>query len=313
MILLLCAAAFTGSMVLFGAKTEEIVYPLIICAVLAAGFMTADFLSERRRHGETEGIKTGEAAAISSLPEPDSIYEEDLTRIIGLLQDETAEMAGRYDSRYRDTVDYYTAWAHQIKTPIASMRLMLENEDIKESRRLSAELTRIERYADMVLTYIKTEHDANDLVLREHELSAIVKAAVRSFSAEFIDRGIRVDVRVPDRTIVTDDKWLIFVLEQLISNALKYSDGGTVSLYTEGDTLCVRDEGAGIAPEDLPRIFEKGYTGYNGRTWKKATGLGLYLAKKLCGDLGIGITASSEPGEGTVMMLDLSQRAVSGE
>ena len=305
---LLCAAAFIITFLLYDADKRAVIYPACICLALGAAFLAWDFVSVKRRHDDIMNIKSAAAAVLSELPAGTTIYEEDLKRIIGLLREEISDIKSRDELKYRDTVDYYTVWVHQIKTPIAAMRLQLENDDALNARRLSSELTRIERYVDMVLTYVKVEHDESDLVFREHELSEIVKKAVRSFAPEFIDRKISVELDVPEKTVITDDKWLLFVLEQLISNALKYTKSGTVRIYLKDDVLCIEDQGEGIAPEDLPRIFDKGFTGYNGRTYRKATGLGLYLCKRLCGDLGIGISAESEQGRGTVMMLDLSQR-----
>ena len=131
---------------------------------------------------------------------------------------------------------------------------------------------------------------------------------MKRFSAEFIGRKIRLDYEPADYTLVTDEKWLGFVLEQLLSNALKYTRAGSVRIFLQNGTLCIADTGIGIAPEDLPRIFEKGYTGLNGRADRKATGLGLYLCRRVCENLGIGLRAESAPGTGTTVFLDLSQR-----
>ena len=129
----------------------------------------------------------------------------------------------------------------------------------------------------MVLMYLRLDSDSSDYVIKEHEIGSIVKAAVKKFSGEFISRKISLDMTEIDGTVITDDKWLSFVIEQVISNALKYTPKGTISIYMEEPKiLCIKDSGIGIAPEDLPRIFEKGYTGYNGRVDKKASGIGLY-------------------------------------
>ena len=146
-----------------------------------------------------------------------------------------------------------------------------------------------------------------DYVFRVCRIDPIVRGAVRKFAGQFIRRGISLDYTPMDKSLVTDEKWLSFVVEQLLSNALKYTRQGSVSIYMEGDTLCIRDTGIGIAPEDLPRIFDRGYTGCNGRTDKKATGLGLYLCRRICQNLGHPITAQSTPGAGTLMKLDLTQ------
>ena len=188
------------------------------------------------------------------------------------------------------------------------MRLTLQNEDTPLSRRLTGELGRVERYVEMVLAYVRLDGEATDYVLREYELDPLLRAAVKKFSGEFIDRRLALDLQPTHMRVLTDEKWLSFVLEQLISNALKYTPSGKISLYAAGEnTLCIADTGIGIAPEDLPRIFEPGYTGLNGRTDKRASGLGLYLCRRVCRSLGHGISVQSRPGEGTAVLLDLSR------
>ena len=137
-----------------------------------------------------------------------------------------------------------------------------------------------------------------------------MRSAVKKFSTQFIRRRINLVYEPLGKKVVTDEKWLSFVVEQVLSNALKYTPSGTVGIYMEEPTtLCISDTGIGIAPEDLPRIFEKGYTGYNGRTDKKASGLGLYLCRRICNNLGHTISASSAAGEGTVIRICLAQRS----
>ena len=193
------------------------------------------------------------------------------------------------------------------------MRLTLQNEDSPLSRRLTAELGRVDRYVEMVLAYLRLDSAATDYVLREYDLDPILRSAVKKFSGEFIDRRLALDLRPTGLRVLTDEKWLSFVLEQLLSNALKYTPEGKISVYGEGQTLCITDTGMGIAPEDLPRVFEPGYTGLNGRQDKHASGLGLYLCRRVCRNLGHGIALESEPGRGTTVRLDLSRRGLRAE
>ena len=140
--------------------------------------------------------------------------------------------------------------------------------------------------------------------------SSLLRQAVRKFARMFILKKITLDFRETGRTVLTDGKWLSFVVEQVLSNALKYTpEGGSITIDAEAPaTLCIRDTGIGITAEDLPRIFDRGYTGRNGRTYRQASGIGLYLCRRICRDLGHTITASSAAGEGTVLRLDLSRR-----
>lgn len=213
-------------------------------------------------------------------------------------------------ARHREMVDYYTAWVHQIKTPIAAMRLTLQLDDTPNGRKLMSQLLRIEQYVDMVLMYLRLDEGASDYVIRSCDVDEVIRQSLRKFAGEFIDRRLTLHYAPVGLTAVTDEKWLGFVVEQVLSNALKYTpEGGSITIDAEEPaTLCIRDTGIGIAPEDLPRIFDRGYTGRNGRTHRQASGIGLYLCRRICRDLGHTITAASAVGEGTVIRLDLSRR-----
>ena len=150
-------------------------------------------------------------------------------------------------------LDYYTLWAHQIKTPIASMRLSLQQEDTPKARQLLQELSRAEQYVGMVMVYLRLTDGGSDFVLRTCDLDAIVRQAVRRFAGEFITRKLKLCYEPLNAACVTDEKWLLFVVEQVLSNALKYTREGSITITMEHPkTLVIRDTGIGIAPEDLP-------------------------------------------------------------
>jgi len=289
-------------------------YPMALCALLGMGILGLEFRRTRKAHGQVEKARRLPAALIYELPQPGSIAERDYREIIEALQQEISELETVYSARLRDRMDYYTLWAHQIKTPISAMKLILQQEDSPAMRQLSSELNRIEQYADMVMTFLRLEDGESDYVFRSHSLDAMIRQSVRRFSTEFIGRKIRLAYEGVEGEIVTDEKWFCFVLEQLLSNALKYTREGSITISkTDGDVLCIADTGMGIAPENLPRIFEKGYTGYNGRIDRRASGIGLYLCKRVCEKLGIGISAESKPGEGTRMYLHIAQKQIRAE
>lgn len=170
------------------------------------------------------------------------------------------------------------------------------------------ELGRVEQYVDMALTYLRLEEGGSDYVIRTCAVDDVVRAAVRRFAGEFIDRRIALDYTPVEWETVTDGKWLTFVVEQLLSNALKYTgQDGTVRIYREGDDLCIRDSGMGIAPEDLPRVFDMGYTGQNGRLDRRSSGIGLYLCRRICRNLRHEIRIESVPGVGTTVRLTLGR------
>ena len=289
-------------------------YPVALCLVIGLIAIVLDYRKTARHHRALSAIQSMTDAITLPLPGPEGILEEDYQQIVRLMCDEMRQRAGDAGRKYQEAIDYYTVWAHQIKTPIASMRLHLQNEDSPLSRQLSSDLTRIEQYADMVLTFLRLDSDSTDYVIRAYDLDAIVRQAVRKFSGDFIARKLKLIYEPMDAKIITDEKWLSFVVEQVLSNALKYTPSGSIRIYMEAPkTLCIQDTGIGIAPEDLPRIFEKGYTGYNGRSDSKASGIGLYLCKRICQNLGHSISAASVPGEGTVVRIDLYQKELETE
>ena len=155
----------------------------------------------------------------------------------------------------------------------------------------------------MVLQYLRLNSNVNDFVLQEYGLDNIIRQAVRKYAPMFIRKKLTLHYEPLQRKVVTDEKWLVFVLEQILSNAIKYTSSGDIFIYMENGCLVVKDTGIGILPEDLPRIFDKGYTGYNGRSDKKASGIGLYLVKKILGKLGHKVLVESVPGEGTPVKL----------
>jgi signal transduction histidine kinase len=186
------------------------------------------------------------------------------------------------------------------------MRMTLQGEDTEENRDLLAELFRIEQYVDMVLSYIRLGSSQTDFVFAWYDLDSIIRQAIHKYASQFVRRRIRLVYEPVEVQVLTDEKWLLFILEQLLSNAIKYTPQGTVTITVSPEKiLTVSDTGIGIAPEDLPRIFEKGFTGYNGRADKKATGLGLYLCRQTADILGIRVSAQSEPGRGSTFSLDL--------
>ena len=310
----LCAVLFAATFLFYRFPLKAVLYPTVLCLVLLAGFAAADIVRTRKKHAELERIKCFDAKLADSFPEADGVLEADYQEIIHLMREQHERAEQRTEQGLREMMDYYTVWVHQIKTPIASMRLALQNEDTAESRQLQSELGRIERYVEMVLTFLRLGADSTDYVIKEHELDDIVRGAVKKLAGDFINKKIKLEYTELNEKVLTDEKWLSFVVGQVLSNALKYTSEGTVSIYTESPkTLCIRDTGIGIAADDLPRIFENGYTGYNGRSDKKASGIGLYLCRRVCDKLGHGISAESRAGEGTVIRIALDKKKLEVE
>lgn len=247
------------------------------------------------------------------LPEPGGAVEAGYRSLLDELAAEAAKRQAENDRRFREMTDYYTIWAHQIKTPIAAMELMLQQGEA-EPAALREQLQRVEQYVEMALGYLRLDSETSDYVLGTYDLDGIVRPAVKKFASQFIRRSIGLSYGPLGTQVLTDEKWLRFVIEQVLSNALKYTPAGSVTIAMEADkTLVVRDTGIGIRAEDLPRVFEKGYTGFNGRTEHASTGIGLYLCRRVCDALGHTISITSAPGEGTTVRIGLDRARLEAE
>ncbi|MDE5945697.1 MAG: sensor histidine kinase, partial [Oscillospiraceae bacterium] len=194
----------------------------------------------------------------------------------------------------------------RIKTPISIMQMILKSDDTDTNRELLAELFRIEQYSEMALNYLRLNSSSSDFVIRKYNLDNIIKQAVHRYAPQFIRRKIKLIYSAVDAEIITDEKWLLFIIEQILSNAIKYTLKGYVEIKYSDEVLTITDTGIGIPEEDIPRIFEKGFTGLGGRKYKKATGLGLYLCKKSADKLGHKISIKSDVGKGTEVSIDFN-------
>lgn len=297
----ICSAVFY----LYGLPLESVGYAFVLCFSLGLALFAVGYVQFLRRHRELERLLVQVREKVLPLPPPGGLLEEDYQALCQALASERAALALEDRNRIQDMTDYYTLWAHQIKTPIAAMGLLLQEEPHPE---LEGELLKIEQYVEMVLGYLRLGSESTDYVFRDCGLDALVRQAVREYARLFILKKISLDFQETGKTVLTDEKWLSFVIEQLLSNAVKYTpEGGRVRIYGDGDTLVIADSGIGIQPEDLPRVFEKGFTGFNGREDKKFTGIGLCLCRQVMDRLNHDISIASRPGQGTLVRLDLSR------
>ena len=303
-----CCLIFTVSFALYGLPLGAVLYPAALCAAAGGIILLLSLRKSRAVCQELSLMQHHPADLPDELPAAQSPQEQAYQALLLALHADRQKLKSNMNARYHDMTEYYTVWAHQIKTPIAAIRLALQNEDTPLSRRLTGEVGRVEQYVQMALTYLRLGSDSSDYVIRSCALDDIVRPAVRRFAGEFIQRKIQLNYQMLNYTVITDEKWLGFVVEQVLSNALKYTPQGSVSIYMEPEgVLCIRDTGIGIAPEDLPRVFERGYTGYNGRSHRKASGLGLYLCREILTRLGHSVSAESQVDHGTTIRIDLRQ------
>ncbi len=305
---LFCALSGVLIFWLYGLPGEAIAYLLCLCCIGTSFWAVLSFVRFWRKHKILRKMEEAIFVTAEDLPETTTLIEEDYQHLIQRLVRENRQRQAAADSMLEDLTSYYTLWVHQIKTPIAAMDLLLQAGPDR-AMEMEIELQKIAQYVDMVLQYLRLDSTAKDLVLQRCQLDAVVRQTVRKYAKLFILKKIQLVFQETKWEVLSDEKWLCFLLEQLLSNALKYTpEGGKISIFLDGETnLVIADTGIGIAPEDLPRVFEKGFTGNNGRMDKKATGIGLYLCRRVTNLLGHTISIASEPGVGTQVRLGLGR------
>ena len=304
--LVLTISIFALVFSMYDIKLEAILYASMLCLTAGLLFEGVHLISYLRRHTEQQKRLQGLPISYTELLPPRTLAEQDLQAMVQKLGEQYTAVTTDWQRQQKESLDYYSAWVHQIKTPISSMKMILQQEDTEENHLLSAELFRIEQYTEMALQYLRLDSKTNDFVFQQYDLDSIIRQAIRKYAPQFILRKIRLIYEPVSMTILTDEKWMLFLLEQLLSNAIKYTPHGSVTIsVTPEKVLQVADTGIGIAPEDLPRIFEKGFTGYNGRADKKSTGLGLYLCQQAAKKISVSLSVTSEVGKGSVFSVHL--------
>lgn len=248
-----------------------------------------------------------------NLPEVSSYTETLYQQLLLELKAKHLQLLSETEQKEQELLDYYSLWVHQIKTPISAMHLLLDTQQFPQKSDVTMELFKIEQYVEMVLQSLRLFSHSSDYVIKKCPLENIVKQTIRKHAKMFIGKKLSMDFREFSCEVYTDEKWLAFVIEQILSNALKYTKTGTISIYLENPkspTLVIEDTGIGIYPEDLPRVCEKGFTGYNGRSNKKSTGIGLYLCNQILTKLNHTLSIESEIGKGTKVKIGLSHSNV---
>jgi len=301
---------------LYSLPLESVVYASVLTGIFVLLTGIVSFINFYRKHIILDKLKHGVAISDIMLPAAKDLIEKDYQEIIKEVDKAREEIINAKDQAYIEMMEYYTIWAHQIKTPIAAMQLILQSEKSSLNNELLEQLFRIEQYVEMVLQYLRLENMGGDLLIKSYPLDDIVKQAIRKYSKTFILKKIKLNYKSLNCNILTDEKWLVFVVEQILSNALKYTNSGEISIYMDDKlplTLVIEDTGIGIEEEDLPRVFEKGFTGYTGRLDKKSTGIGLYLCKRILTKLSHTISIESKVGKGTKVKIGLDTVDIAAE
>ena len=284
---------------LYNLPLEALIYTGSFCFLAALVASFSDFVNYRESYKKLKFLEKNILNDLEDLPKSLDIRIDYYHKIIEKLYEELEKLTQENRQKNTDMVDYYSMWVHQIKTPIAAMNFLLDNEEV-DQKILQQELFKIERYVEMVLTYIRLDSISSDYVITKINLDEVVKDSVKKYATIFINKKIKLNYVSHETMVISDKKWLSFAFEQILGNSVKYSStGGEITIETYENKLVIEDNGMGIKEEDLPRIFEKGFTGFNGRYEKKSSGLGLYLCKKTLDKLGHHIEISSKVGEGT--------------
>lgn len=307
-------------MYLIGARKQDVVYAAVLDAMIIIITVLAGFLGYSSKVKALSNALERPVEEQAQLPEAADDVEMLYHRLLenqSIARSESESSAAIRQSQMRD---YYSMWVHQIKTPISAMKLLLEAEreelgqlicDDEQSQCLLSdnmdlfedELFRIEEYVSMALQYQRVSSTENDFVLEKVSVDGVIRDTIKKYAKIMIRRHIGMNYSGTVQEVYTDGKWLAFILEQLLSNAIKYTPQGVVTIETAEEKdrffITIKDTGIGIKAEDLPRVFEKGYTGYNGHADKKATGIGLYLCRQMADKLGHTIRMESEIGKGT--------------
>ena len=313
---------------LYQLPIEPMVYATVFWLITGICACLNGFYRYRKKVEQLELIAAAPDINLSQMDSPVGQDERFQQEIMQQLNQMRIDVENASQKSSEDMTDYYTMWAHQIKTPIFALRLLLQ-ESTEENKEKLSELFKIEQYVEMVLGYLRTEDMSSDLKLSRCSLDRIIRDQIHKYAGIFVSKKLTLTYESISQDVLTDEKWLGFVIGQILSNALKYTRTGGIRIYLEKKlsldtddvsisignddcnkvenlTLVIEDTGIGIRAEDIPRIFEKGYTGVNGRDDNRATGIGLYLSNKIMRKLGHRLYITSAEGKGTKVFLEFS-------
>lgn len=313
---------------LYQLPIEPMVYVTVFWLITGICACMNGFYRYRKKVEQLELIAAAPDINLSQMDSPVGQDERFQQEIMQQLNQMRIDVENASQKSSEDMTDYYTMWAHQIKTPIFALRLLLQ-ESTEENKEKLSELFKIEQYVEMVLGYLRTEDMSSDLKLSRCSLDRIIRDQIHKYAGIFVSKKFTLTYESISQDVLTDEKWLGFVIGQILSNALKYTRTGGIRIYLEKKlsldtddvsisignddcnkvenlTLVIEDTGIGIRAEDIPRIFEKGYTGVNGRDDNRATGIGLYLSNKIMRKLGHRLYITSTEGKGTKVFLEFS-------
>lgn len=297
-------------MFLNGAPFAEIWYGACLCGVFLITALAVDAARWNRKWERLRKLEENAEFTLDGLDKPWDLCEASYQELLRKLLREKLVQREEMQEKTKDMKEYYSMWVHQIKTPIAALRLLLQERNAKmDTAEEQDELFRVEQYVEMALQYMRLDSESTDFVIRRNHMDEMVREAVRKYARLFIHKKIRLVYEGIEGEVLTDAKWTQFVLEQILSNAIKYTSEGSISIYMEEpNVLAVEDTGIGIRAEDLPRVCEKGYTGYNGHENNRSTGIGLYLCSRVMKKMSHSLKIESQEGVGTKVTIRFPEK-----
>ncbi|EPY2307579.1 sensor histidine kinase [Clostridium sporogenes] len=275
-------------------------------------YMSLEFIKYKNYYDEVDSILENldnKYLLPEIIREANFIEGEKLNSILKEISRDMHENVKYYKDMQEDYREYIETWVHEIKTPIASTKLIIENNRNEVTNKIDFQMDRIEGFVEQVLYYSRSNNVSKDYIIKQINLDLVVRNVIKRNYRDFIHKKIKLDIKDIDEIVHSDGKWIEFIINQIIVNSIKYSNSKEpmISVYSTKKAnsvmLTIEDNGAGIIDKDINRVFEKGFTGENGRKFSKSTGMGLYLCEKLCSKLGLKIIIVSEVNKGTKVTL----------
>lgn len=268
---------------------------LLFTATCLAGYLVARYFPWRRQY---QLLVASRNQALTVAPVGHTFFEGEYSHLLSQEIARRQELTEHNQAQQQAVLEDFGLWLHQVKTPVAALDLMLQTTETSKGD-MKAELFKINEYLQMMLHYVKSQFDSQDLLIKSVKLAPLVRETVKKYAVFFARKDLQLVLKDLEKTVITDEKWLRFILEQVLFNAIKYTQSGQITIQASQNKLTIRDTGIGILPEDLPRVFDKGYTGVNGRIQQRASGLGLYLSHQTAQKIGAVLTIDSVVGQGT--------------
>ncbi|WP_236896519.1 sensor histidine kinase [Clostridium beijerinckii] len=314
------------SIIMFVINVNLIIVVFVFCIWFfpLCSYIALEYIKHKKYFGEIDSLleKLDKKYLIPEmLKEAESVQGEKFNSILKELSRDMYEHVKYYKDLQEDYREYLEAWVHEIKTPIASSKLIIENNQNEVTNKIDFQIDKIERFVEQVLYYSRSNNAYKDYIIKQISLGDIVKNVVKRNYRDFIHKKIRININDIEENVYSDGKWAEFIINQIIVNSIKYSSNRepqiNISSMKKANSvmLFIEDNGVGIIEKDIDRVFEKGFTGENGRRFSKSTGMGLYLCEKLCLKLGLKISIASEVNKGTkvILIFPLSGMATFGD